>query len=313
MIKKTVLQTIGYLSVGLGFAGVFLPLLPTTPFLLLAALCFSKSSARMHDWIYQNRLLGKYLRNYQEGQGVHLDVKISTLILLWASICFTMIVCMDSWAPRLFVLLTAIVVSVHILLVKTCRMKCRTLILAATEGEIAPFRQVAPADTVIEVIGIGPQRSTANTLRLIRLYRPKRVILAGIAGAYPESGLSAGDTVLVREERMADLGSFSQGAFEAKFSESILCDHLPSESSFRAVRSNSVTAAAAPFVETQDVEIENMEGVGFFYACRMEGIPFLELRTISNRVGEPFERWEVPLAVKNLSASLLTLLHETAH
>ena len=67
---KIILISVGSLSVLLGILGIFLPLLPTTPFLLLAALCYSRSSERFYQWLVTNRWFGEYIRNYREGRGI---------------------------------------------------------------------------------------------------------------------------------------------------------------------------------------------------------------------------------------------------
>ena len=79
---KIILISVGSLSVLLGILGIFLPLLPTTPFLLLAALCYSRSSERFYQWLVTNRWFGEYIRNYREGRGITSKHKISILCLL---------------------------------------------------------------------------------------------------------------------------------------------------------------------------------------------------------------------------------------
>ena len=61
-----ILTGVGILSVVLGIIGIFLPLMPTTPFLLLAAFCFARSSPRCHQWLHQHRWFGPYLTRYQQ-------------------------------------------------------------------------------------------------------------------------------------------------------------------------------------------------------------------------------------------------------
>lgn len=139
--------------------------------------------------------------------------------------------------------------------------------------------------------------------------RPQLLILAGIAGAYPGSGLSVGQTVLVASECAADAGSFVAGDFTPKFSGRYDCPWLPAGVPFRAVDSNSVGVAGTPFADRVGVQIENMEGAAFFYACLQCGVPFLELRAVSNRVGDPFPEWDVRGAVTALADSLCELLH----
>ncbi|QYF93444.1 YbaN family protein [Massilia sp. PAMC28688] len=82
---------LGWLFVALGVIGVFLPLLPTTPFLLLASACFARGSTRMHQWLLNSRPLGKYLRDYEAGRGIPVRAKIVTLGLMWASLIVGMV------------------------------------------------------------------------------------------------------------------------------------------------------------------------------------------------------------------------------
>ena len=72
----------GTFFVFIGTIGIFLPILPTTPFLLLAAACYARSSKRFYTWLLNNKLFGKFIRNYREGKGVPLKVKILTIFFL---------------------------------------------------------------------------------------------------------------------------------------------------------------------------------------------------------------------------------------
>lgn len=87
---KIILIVIGGISVVLAILGIFLPLLPTTPFLLLASACFVRASERLHRWLLNNRLFGEYLRNIEDKKGMPLRGKIVTLVLLWASLAYSM-------------------------------------------------------------------------------------------------------------------------------------------------------------------------------------------------------------------------------
>jgi uncharacterized membrane protein YbaN (DUF454 family) len=87
---KIVLNLIGCLAVALGVLGIFLPLLPTTPFLLLASACFARGSTRLHHWLQTNRVFGKYLRDYENGKGIPLRAKVWILIVMWASLAYSM-------------------------------------------------------------------------------------------------------------------------------------------------------------------------------------------------------------------------------
>ncbi|MDB5916421.1 MAG: hypothetical protein JWR40_655 [Massilia sp.] len=112
---KIWLNVIGCIAAVLAILGVFLPLLPTTPFLLLASACFARGSTRMHRWLLGNKLFGQYLRNIEEGRDIPPRAKVITLTLLWASLAFS-IYKIDSVA--LGVMLVAIGAAVTIYLVK---------------------------------------------------------------------------------------------------------------------------------------------------------------------------------------------------
>ena len=79
---KTFLLILGIISLLLGTLGVFLPLLPTTPFLLLSLYCFSKSSKKFHKALLENKIFGQYIRDYQEKKGVTLKNKIIAISIL---------------------------------------------------------------------------------------------------------------------------------------------------------------------------------------------------------------------------------------
>lgn len=121
--KKTLLITGGTISVGLGLIGIFIPVLPTTPFLLLAAFCFSRSSKRFHDRLLSNKFTGKYISNYVEGRGVTLRHKIMALSLLWTLISYSALFAVDKLLFKIFLFAIAIGVTIHLLKKKTYRPK----------------------------------------------------------------------------------------------------------------------------------------------------------------------------------------------
>ena len=86
---KLVLVGFGFLCLGAGFAGVFLPLLPTTPLVLLAAWCFARSSDRFHSWLVEHPLFGNVLRQWQEERRIDRPVALRGILLLWASIALS--------------------------------------------------------------------------------------------------------------------------------------------------------------------------------------------------------------------------------
>lgn len=86
---KIVLNIIGSVSLVLGVLGIFLPLLPATPFLLLASACYLRGSERLHRWLMNNRVLGTYIKNIQQRRGIPLRAKIITISILWLSLLFS--------------------------------------------------------------------------------------------------------------------------------------------------------------------------------------------------------------------------------
>ncbi|MDN6873141.1 YbaN family protein [Pseudomonas citronellolis] len=119
---RYLLLAVGWLSVALGVAGIFLPLLPTTPFLLLAAACFMRSSQRFYDWLVSHPRLAPWISDYLEGNGIPLKGKLYTVGLMWISIGFSCYLVPHLWA-RVFMLASAVLVSLYILLkVKTRRI-----------------------------------------------------------------------------------------------------------------------------------------------------------------------------------------------
>lgn len=109
------------MALGFALLGVFLPILPTTPFLLLAAACFARSSQRFYNWLMNNRLFGSYIRNYREGRGIAIPAKIFTLSLLWITMGCTMVFALESMIMRLILIAIGVGVTLHVILVKTYR------------------------------------------------------------------------------------------------------------------------------------------------------------------------------------------------
>jgi len=105
----------------LGVVGIVLPILPTTPFLLLALACYLKGSRRMYDWVMANRVLGSYLRNYMEGRGIPIKVKVATIALLWLTISLTVVLVLSDLLFQIILLVIALAVTVHIATIRTYR------------------------------------------------------------------------------------------------------------------------------------------------------------------------------------------------
>lgn len=118
-VIRILLIVAGSISVGLAVLGIILPVLPTTPFLLLAAWCYARSSTRFYVWLMTHRLWGKYLRDYTSGKGVPLHIKIWALTLLWAAILSSAFLAVELIWVRILLIVIAIGVSIHIIKIKT--------------------------------------------------------------------------------------------------------------------------------------------------------------------------------------------------
>ena len=118
---RALLIVVGTVAVLLGIVGVFLPLLPTTPFLLLAAWCYARSSKRFYAWLLAHRCLGPYIRNYGEGKGMTRRAKTSTLALLWVAIVVTAVFAIPYWWMQLPLMAIAAAITFYLLRLPTCR------------------------------------------------------------------------------------------------------------------------------------------------------------------------------------------------
>jgi len=118
-VKRIILVIIGTLSLIIGFIGVVIPVLPTTPFLLLAAACYMRGSKRIHNWMISNSVFGDFIRNYMERKGITIKQKIITISFLWITIGFSMYYLIDSFLIKIALLIIAMAVSIHILLIHT--------------------------------------------------------------------------------------------------------------------------------------------------------------------------------------------------
>jgi uncharacterized membrane protein YbaN (DUF454 family) len=116
---RPLLVAVGGLSVALGTLGIFLPLLPTTPLLLLAAACFARSSDRFHHWLLHHPVLGRCIRDYMEHRGLSLRTKLVGIGALWASIGSTLVLVAMPAAAKLLLALIAVSVTVHLVRLRT--------------------------------------------------------------------------------------------------------------------------------------------------------------------------------------------------
>jgi uncharacterized protein len=116
--KRCLLFIAGFFSMSLGILGIFLPLLPTTPFLLLAAYCFVRSSHKMYNWLLHNKLFGHEFKSYLITRAVSLKIKVWTVVILWVTILTSMYFVSIVYV-RIILLIVAVSVSIHIYKLKT--------------------------------------------------------------------------------------------------------------------------------------------------------------------------------------------------
>ncbi len=117
-LKKWLLLVGGSLSLALGCLGVFLPLLPTTPFLLLAAYCYLRSSAAMHAWLLGHKLLGPYIDNYLTHGAITRRARRGALIFLWLTL-FASSLFISRFALKLLLLAVGTAISIHLFSLST--------------------------------------------------------------------------------------------------------------------------------------------------------------------------------------------------
>ena len=188
-------------------------------------------------------------------------------------------------------------------------------VLFPTQTEASLFHD----DSVSTIVsGVGLTATAVATLRAIQEHRPDLLIMAGIAGMYPHAPFQIGDVVLVKSEIESDFGFFTPEGFvhladlplEMDFERrhTLPCPWLPEDSPFPAARSASLNAAMAPFIDTRNLDIENMEGAAFFHVCLEEKQPFLELRAISNHVRIGNDQWDMHGSIRAMTEGLQQLI-----
>lgn len=118
-LLRWALRIAGVLFLGLGIVGIFVPLLPTTPFLLLAAACFVRGSPKLYRWLIGHKWFGAYIRSYREFHAITLRAKVVSLVLLWAVIGYSAVRVVEAWWLRALLAVIAVGVSVHLLSLKT--------------------------------------------------------------------------------------------------------------------------------------------------------------------------------------------------
>ena len=118
---KTICIILGTVSLALGVLGIFLPLLPTTPFLLLTAALYFKGSPRLYQWLLNQKHLGPYIRNFRENKAIPLRAKIISLLLMWGTMLYCIFFLIPLVWVKILLFLIASGVTYHILSFKTLK------------------------------------------------------------------------------------------------------------------------------------------------------------------------------------------------
>jgi len=117
-LLRPLLITVGFLSLALGLIGIAVPVLPTTPFVLVAAACFARSSTRFYDALYRSRVFGPFIDNYQCGTGIPKQHKIVTLTILWLGLAISSFLVHRAWIIALLAVIGT-AVTWHVASMKT--------------------------------------------------------------------------------------------------------------------------------------------------------------------------------------------------
>ena len=201
------------------------------------------------------------------------------------------------------------------------------LVVAATRMEIAPFIE-QDHGTDILITGVGAPACMYTLTKQLQRKSYDMVIQAGIAGTF-SSHFPPGATVIVQQDVFADLGIFEQDKFytlfekgfaeknTAVYSEGVLVNPATGDFSLPPVKALTVNTVsdkpeqASLFSKKYAADIESMEGAAFHYVCISESVPFLQLRSISNFVGERVRtNWKLKEAVLSLNEHLQRITKE---
>jgi uncharacterized membrane protein YbaN (DUF454 family) len=121
-IIRNLLIGCGTFFVIIGFIGIFLPLLPTTPFLLLAAACYARGSKKFYNWLITNKWFGEYIKNYREKKGIPIKTKVFAILVLWITISYSIFI-LDILLIRIILIIVLAGVTFHLLTIKTLKAK----------------------------------------------------------------------------------------------------------------------------------------------------------------------------------------------
>ncbi len=203
------------------------------------------------------------------------------------------------------------------------------LLVAATANEIELFINAYPNIDIL-VTGVGVPATMYQLANRLHREDYDMVIQAGIAGAFTNE-LQLGQCVLVKQDTFGDLGTEEKHVFTPCTSSGLISAHdfpyadgwlmnmagIPKDTSLKTVKAVTVNKVTDDIVQKQQLltvygpQVESMEGAALHYVCLMEDVPFVQLRSISNYVGERDKsKWKIKEAFENLNAELVTLINQ---
>ncbi len=118
-MMRGVYVVVGTIALVIGAIGIFLPVIPTTPLVILAAACYYRGSERLHAWILSSRRFGETIKNYQEGRGLTRDTKVRAISMMWASIIISAWFFVSNLFVRVAMIGVAIGVTVYLVRLPT--------------------------------------------------------------------------------------------------------------------------------------------------------------------------------------------------
>ncbi len=208
-----------------------------------------------------------------------------------------------------------------------CHMQI--LLTAATENELELFINLY-SNVDILITGVGTPATMYNLQKRLQQEEYHYVIQAGIAGAFSDE-LNLAETVLVKQDTFGDIGAEENQIFTSFIGSPLINAHtfpyadgwllntegMPKNSSLKSVKAVTVNKVSDSSVQKQqlinafDPQIETMEGAGFHFVCLQEAIPFVQIRAISNYVGERDKsKWKIRDAFENLNQELVKLISQ---
>lgn len=212
------------------------------------------------------------------------------------------------------------------------------LLVASTAGEITPFTEHLATTEKLEhidfdidilITGVGSNAATYHLTRYLQAKKPDLVIQAGVAGSF-DKNTTIGTVFAITDDVYADQGVQEKSGFHDLFDLQLAAPNdLPFKKGVlknpnkvliqrtklkkaRSVTVNEITTQqkrAQYYLEKYKAKLESMEGASLHYVCLQEGVSFLQIRSVSNYVGERNKKkWDLPLAIENLNKQLIRLL-----